>query len=316
MVCVTQAAATLEIGEHFDFSPRDPTRAGDGGSLIVRGALALRRQVDGVAIPREISGLAYSADDRLLYAVTDAGWLLHLVPRFVDGQLVGLGLRARHRLADERGRALSRADADAEDLAALDGADGQAGNTRLVVSFEGRPVLAEHAPDGLRLRRYALRAPLSDASLYDARNHGLEALAIDARHGYVVAPERPLRGAARTGVTLYAQDGLQWMYPVDDVDAQSITGLATLADGALLAVERRYAGPFLPVVCTISRLRPDGAALAVQTLARYSSAKGWPVDNFEAIAVHRARHFFIASDDNENPLQRALLIYLELPREK
>lgn len=311
---VTAAADPLGgIGEPFDFSPRDPLRANDAGRLRVRGALALRTGVDGAPVPREISGLAYSPDDRVLYAVTDAGWLLHLTPRFADGELVGLGLLARHRLADARGRALARADADAEDLAALDGGDGRPGNTRLVVSFEGRPTLAEHAPDGRRLRRHALRAPLADPARYDGRNHGLEALAIHPTHGYVVAPERPLREASRTGVTLYAEDGLQWTYPVDDVDAQSITGLATLAGGDLLAVERRYAGPLLPVVCTISRLHLDGARLASQVLARYSSAAGWPVDNFEAIAVHRERHFFLASDDNENPLQRALLIYLELP---
>lgn len=312
----TAAAAGLDIGEPFAFSPRDPTRSPAANSLRVRGALTLRTRVEGHAIPREISGLAYSADDRVLYAVTDAGWLLHLAPRFADGELVGIDLLARHRLADAQGRALARVDADAEGLAALAGADGQAGNTRLVVSFEGRPRLAEHATDGRQLRAHALRAPLVDPARYDSRNHGLEALAFHPTHGYLLAPERPLRGAVRKGVTLYAQDGRQWIYPVEDVTTQSLTGLASLGDGSLLALERHYAGPFLPVVCTISHLRFDGTQLAIARLARYSSAEGWPVDNFEAIAVHRARHYFIASDDNEHPLQRALLIYLEWPADE
>ncbi|MGE3773463.1 MAG: esterase-like activity of phytase family protein [Gammaproteobacteria bacterium] len=310
---VAAAPPGPEIGERFDFAPRDPTRAADGGSLRVRGALALRTRVDGHPVPREISGLAFSADDRILYAVTDAGWLLHLVPRIVDGLLVGVSLAAQHRLVDARGRALPRGATDAEGLAALAGDDGRPGNTRLVVSFEGRPVIAEHAVDGRRLRVHALRPPLDDIDRHDGRNHGLEALATHPTHGYLVALEKPLRGSAQRGVTLYAEDGARWIYPVDDSSTQSLTGLDTLPDGSLLAVERRYAGPFLPLVCTLSRLRLDGARLDVTTLARYSSANGWPVDNFEAIARHDDRHFFVASDDNESPLQRALLIYFELP---
>ncbi|HMM75721.1 MAG TPA: esterase-like activity of phytase family protein [Gammaproteobacteria bacterium] len=306
----------LEAGEHFEFAPRDPTRAAHGGRLRVRGALALRTLVEGHAIPREISGLAFSADDGILYAVTDAGWLLHFVPRIEHGLLVGVSLVAQHRLAATSGRPLPRGATDAEGLAALAGNDGRAGNTRLLVSFEGRPLVAEHAPDGRRLRVRPLRPPLTAIEGYDGRNHGLEALALHPAHGYIVAPERPLRGSAHTGITLYAEDGARWSYPVEDPDAQSLTGLDTLPDGTLLALERRYAGFLSPVVCTLSRLHLDGERLRVEVLARYSSANGWPVDNFEAIAWHGDRHFFVASDDNENPLQRALLIYFELPADE
>ena len=278
----------------------------------MRGALAIMANAGGQAVPREISGLAYSADDDVLYAVTDAGWLLHLVPRVADGRLVGLTLTRQVRLTDPRGRPLHRAVADAEGLAALAADDGQPGNTRLVVSFEGRPRIAEHAGDGRQLREYVLSPPLDDPTRLDGPNHGLEALALHPTHGYVVALERPLRGSGAAGITLYAQDGRRWQYPAADPLTQSVTGLDTLTDGSLLAVERTYAGPFRPVVCTISRLIL-GDTLVTEVLGRYSSAHGWPVDNFEAIAHHRDRHFFVASDDNENPLQQALLLYLELP---
>ena len=307
------AAGGLEIGAPFDFSPRDPSRLVDAGPLRVRGALTLRTEIDGRAIPREISGLAWSEDDRVLYAITDAGWLLQLAPRFIDDRLVGVTLLSRVRLADGKGHALPRRAADAEGLAALDAADGRPGNTRLLVSFEGTPVIAEHAPDGRRLSRWPLPAPLAAAAQYDSPNHGLEAIAVLPRHGYVVAPERPLRDAPHDAVMLYTFDGMFWRYPVDDSTAQSITGLDTLPDGTLLAVERRYSNPWMPIVCTLSRLHLSDAGLDVDVLARYSSALGWPVDNFEAIAYHRDGHFFIASDDNENPLQRGLLIYFELP---
>lgn len=310
---VSAAALLPEIGVAFDFASRDPVRSGLAGRLSIAGALALRATVDGHAVPREISGLAWSKDDEVLYAVTDAGWLLQLRPRIVAGRLVGVALLRQDRLADADGHPLARGQSDAEGLAAIDGADGRPGNTRLLVSFEGHPLIAEHAPDGRRLRIWPLRPPLDRRDLYHHPNHGMEALALLPAHGYVVAEEKPLRGATTAAITLYAEDGLQWYYPVDDTRSRSITGLDTLPDGSLLAVERRYAGLLSPVVCTLSRLRVDGNELEVDRLAIYSSAQGWPVDNFEAIAVHDDAHFFIASDDNENPLQQALLIYLELP---
>jgi hypothetical protein len=56
----------------------------------------------------------------------------------------------------------------------------------------------------------------------------------------------------------------------------------------------------------------SAAILRVEPLARFSSAEGWPVDNFEAIAHHRDGRFFIASDDNASRWQRGLFVYLEL----
>lgn len=304
-------AAPREIGEAFEFVPRDRAQLADAGALRVLGALAVRARVDGEPVPREWSGLAWSEDDALLYAVSDAGWLLHLEPVFADERLQGLRLRDAFRLTDVDGTRLSHGRADAEGLALLEGADGRPDNTRLLISFEGDPVVAEHTREGRRRLTHRLPPPLADATRYAGRNHGLEALAWHPRYGLIVAPERPLRGSARHAVTLYGQGGQQWTYPVDDIDTQSITGLDTLPDGRLLAVERRYSQPWLPVVCTLSVLDLQADALRLAPLARFSSARGWPVDNFEAIAHHRGQRFFIASDDNESPLQRTLLIYFE-----
>lgn len=306
------AAAPDELGMPFSFAPQDAARATDAGGLRVRGALALRSSLAGRPVPRELSGLAWSEDDGLLYAVSDAGWLLHLEPRIADGLLQGLRLVATHRLADAQGRPLPPREADAEGLALRGGADGRAGNTRLLISFEGEPVVATHTPDGRRHDTLPLPPALTDLTRYAGRNHGLEALAWHPLHGLVTAPEKPLRGDSRRAITLYAADGRRWTYPVADVDTQSITGLDTLPDGSLLAVERRYASPWLPVVCTLSVLAPAGDTLRIRPLASFSSARGWPVDNFEAVAHHRGQRFFIVSDDNESPLQRSLLIYFEI----
>jgi hypothetical protein len=304
--------APLEISEPFHFARREAPADNRAGSLRIRGALALRSRVGTTPVPREISGLAWSEDDQILYAITDDGQLMHLRPRIDQGQLTGLALLARHWLADAVGASAAHGPSDAEGLAVLDGDDGQAGNSRLLIAFEGRPLLAEHAADGRRLRELALPPPLDDARRYAGTNLGLEALAWHPAHGAILAPEQPLRGAGHVAVTLYASDGTRRRYPVDDATEQNITGLDSLPDGSLLALERRYVRPWLPVVITLSRLRLDGDELRVEPLARFSSAEGWPVDNFEAIAHHRDGRFFIASDDNASRWQRGLFVYLEL----
>jgi len=305
-------AAPLEISEPFHFARREAPGDSRAGSLDIRGALALRNEVGTTPIPREISGLAWSGDDRILYAITDDGQLMHLRPRFDHGQLTALDLLAAHRLTDTAGVALGQGASDAEGLALLAGEDGHPGNSRLLISFEGRPVLAEHRPDGRRLRVRALPSPLADARRYTGTNLGLEALAWHPVHGAILAPERPLRGGGSSAVTLYADDGARWRYLVDVAAEQSITGLDSLPDGSLLALERRYTRPWLPLVITLSRLHLAADGLQVGRLARFSSADGWPVDNFEAIAYHRDGCFFIASDDNASRWQRALVVYLSL----
>jgi hypothetical protein len=113
-------------------------------------------------------------------------------------------------------------------------------------------------------------------------------------------------------VTLYASDGRRWRYPVDNAVEQSVTGLDGLPDGSLLALDRRDARPWLPVVNTVSRLHLAAHGLQIELLARFSSAEGWPVDNFEATAYHWEGRFLIASDDNARPWQCGLLVYLEI----
>ena len=52
--------------------------------------------------------------------------------------------------------------------------------------------------------------------------------------------------------------------------------------------------------------------VAREEIARFDSSQGWAVDNFEGVAHHIDNRYFIVSDDNANPQQKTLLVYLAL----
>ena len=44
----------------------------------------------------------------------------------------------------------------------------------------------------------------------------------------------------------------------------------------------------------------------------FNSKRGWKIDNFESVARHEGNRYFVISDDNENPIQKTLLLYFEI----
>jgi len=95
------------------------------------------------------------------------------------------------------------------------------------------------------------------------------------------------------------------------------TGAATMANGDVLVLERRFtlrAG----VAVRIGRLKGTsiraGARLRPQIIAELRPPL--TVDNFEGIEVHQSADgrnwIYIISDDNFSPLQRNLLMMFEL----
>lgn len=91
-----------------------------------------------------------------------------------------------------------------------------------------------------------------------------------------------------------------------------MSALEALPDGSLVAMERAWDSVFFSLVISLKQLRIDADRLVVEKIARLSSSEGWILDNFEGLAHHLGKRFFIVSDDNQNPLQRTLLYYIEL----
>ena len=148
-------------------------------------------------------------------------------------------------------------------------------------------------------------------------NSGLEALAVHPVEGLIAGLEYPAQELP--GQMLgFERESAAWHYP-PVARRGALVGLETLPDGRLLALERRFLSPWKPLIISIQILdlppsanSPEPQMPDAQRLARFSSTEGWPVDNFEALALDAAGGLFLLSDDNANPRQKTLLVYLKL----
>lgn len=308
-------AATADVGRPFEFDRREAKRR---RFMEVRllGALELvPAEVDGLRA-RELSALAWDADEDVLYALSDGGLVAHFRPRFAAGRLTGARLLRVCPLTDANGRALPPALADAEALSLRGAADGEAGNTELLVAFERRPRIARYDSCGRWRGDLPLPAPFGDAAAYVHDNKALEGLAELPGIGLIAAPERPLGGDTSGTVPLFALDGRRWPYRLHDAAHGAVVALEPTPAGALLVLERRFVSVLRPLRITLAEVRPaplaPGTAPAVRTLARFSTADGWALDNFEGLAHHAGGRYFMVSDDNRSALQKTLLVYLEI----
>ena len=87
----TLSAAAAPFSEPHVLSPQCPPGSTFQGVRLL-GTLSLSQKPVAGILPRELSGLAWDADEGLLYAVSDNGDLVHLRPRFEHGVLVAADL--------------------------------------------------------------------------------------------------------------------------------------------------------------------------------------------------------------------------------
>ena len=190
------------------------------------------------------------------------------------------------------------------------------GSPRLLISFERRPRIMRYRPDGSVDGVEVLPGTLGDVGAYEGFNRGLEALASLPGIGLLTAPERPMAGDPDGAVTIHALDGRRWTLPLSDEPAASVTAMEAVGGDELLILERSFVSSMVPLVIRLRSTRlpsqPGTEPLAVTEIAIFDNGAGWFIDNFEGLAHHRGRHFFMVSDDNASWLQRTLLTYFEL----
>ena len=260
----------------------------------------------------QLSDIAWDDDARVLYAITDKGALLHLHPVFRDQTLVDVQLVRAVPLRDAKTQQpLKYKRGDAEGLAIVRGTDGRA---ELIVSFERFPRIVRYRPDGYAIGEYRLPPVLAETKNYQDENRMLEAVCYDSTYGVLTMSEEPLKGESAGFNRLYNLSGRSWRYPLNGDN--NVVSLACLDNGEVLVVERQFGRFALHFRTTLKRIRLTPTAndtpLAAETLVTLDTGKGFQIDNFEGIARHRAKRFFLVSDDNDFFLERTLLLYFEL----
>lgn len=272
-----------------------------GGAVLADGVT----YAGGIEIQLPIGSPLHSVSDLKLtggdgfVSVSDIGDL-------VKGRLV---LDARGRLTGVRDLAVRRLtlpdgsditekyDGDAEGLLFLDNGD-------LVVSFERNHRLWNYGPlEALRNIPTALRRP--DVAF--AENDGMEGIAA-APGGWRVAGESggvwDCNPAACTTITAPPEPLL------NDGDFR-ITGMDRDPSGdGWFVVQRSYRPP-IDARAQVRRMAPDGTLGPVLVTLKLPGL----TDNFEGIAAETRNgrtRLYILSDDNENPLQKTLLLAFDV----
>lgn len=310
---VTAAQPTLP----FPLGAKPVLLSSDGadrlGSIRVLAMLELPNlTIDGQRFA-QLSDLAWDEDEQLLYAISDKGALFWLRPVFTRGRLTDVVLVKAVALAAPGQKTTKGYRADSEGMDILRGGNGRKGDSELLISLERYPRVARHRPDGRWLGDRDLPAPLADTKNYEGPNKGLEALTIHPVFGILTAPEAPLKGEPRGYTRIFGLDGRAWRYPL--APNHHIVAMQALDGRGLLILERDYRSLLGGMRIALRRVElpaKDDAPLAPETLVELSTNDGHAIDNFEGLAAHRGRRYFLVSDNNDIFLQRTLLLYIEI----
>jgi len=294
--------APVSVAVDVTRMPLDPDRPERTkvGRLAWRGGVMLRSRDERFG---GLSALSVSADGERFVALSDRGYRVEgRLTYATDGTLDGVAGVRLQSLQDVYGRPLTRSlDRDAESLARV-------GNG-MVVTFEHNH----------RLRRYprsgAPSAVVPPEALASAPiNGGIEALTALA-DGRLLALTEAMPTEVEGAVRGWVETAGGWSALAWRVDGGfKPTGAATLPDGRVLVLERR----FPPVgarfrVLDAADVRPN-TALDGDEIGRLVDPM--TVDNMEGIAVRTGPAgetiIYVVSDDNYSPAQRTLLLMFEL----
>lgn len=279
------------------------------GRLDYLGGLILASEDGGFG---SYSGMAVDADGGGLWAVSDTGHWLRLDFRLAaDGLPADIAKAEIQPLRDARGAAISsKALSDAEGLRRLP--DG-----RWLVSFERAHRLWFYdAPGGAATGTLSVPAGLAQ----QPANGGIEALAA-FRNGDLLLLSEDMAVAA-TGAQPAGHAAWLWrdgawrdaIWPARD-DFKPTDAVA-LDNGDAIVLER-YFSLLVGPKARLQRLRAttwQAGQLQPELLAEW--ARPLSVDNMEALDARRmpdgSLWLYVMSDDNQNPLQRTLLMVFRL----
>lgn len=286
---------------------------------ILNSIVLNQKKINSLSIS-ELSGLAWDQDEQILYAVSDYGILYHIKLSFKDAKLEAMKVVYATPLKNKKGKALRGKYSDSEGLSLTNGNNNHKGDSRLIVSFEGKPRLAKYSPKGVLLAKLKIPRKLQKRKNYRSKNKALESVTVHPKYGPLTASEYPLKKDNIKYQTLYSTSwkavGKVWHFAASKATNSAVTGLETLPDGNILIMERAFFSPFTPVVFNLRRLFLDNCnkkqECKTETLARFDGSDGWLLDNFEGLTHLRDNQYLVISDDNKNPFQRTILVHFEI----
>lgn len=248
------------------------------------------QEVNGTSM-QELSGLAWDADEQLLYAVSDRGSVFHLRLQLAGARIDSAVPVFGAALRDPRNPARKF---NAEGLAVLNADNGVKGDTQLVVALENGPAIVRFTPRGEALGDVELPAALRDKNRYYSKNKRLESVAAYGKSEFVTAPEVPLAGEPPTRHTLYATDGRRWSFDAIE-QGSDLKGIEALPDGTLLVLERLEGSAKRAYTVALRRIDPAscaGANCRAGTGGDGTRAQG----NYEGMTRLSDRLYLLVSD--------------------
>lgn len=265
----------------------------------------------------ELSGLAWDEDENLLYALSDNGYVLHLRPVFENNNLIDVLFIKGHSLHNKNNRPLRYKESDSEGIAVKNGNNGVQGDSRLIICFERIPRLIEFTTDGKMIAEIPLPAGLAELKNYQSENKSLEAVTIHDQFGIITGPEYPLIISAESNaLDIYSIGEEYWSFPVHNQHYGALTGMTTMPDGNVLALERSYGGLFPATEITLHRIVLDKGKSRSEIIYTFGPDNGLLNENFEGITGFRDNSYFMINDDNNHPLKKTMLVYFSITKKQ
>ncbi|WP_298013653.1 esterase-like activity of phytase family protein [uncultured Castellaniella sp.] len=307
-------APTCGAGAQESAGAQAPAKAGAARSASepARFDLASTAKVGEIHIT-ELSGLAWDADEKLLYAISDAGYVFQFRPKLDGDAIVAIEpVRAAALTDSPSGGGKPGKGFNAEGLAVENAANGKSGDSELIISLEGKPPrVMRFSPAGEALGSLPVPSPADDASHYRKKGRGLESVAIHPTYGLITAPESPLLGQPEDKHTLYS-DGRQWSFARHSPDSR-LKGIEVLPDGKLVVLERNKGGSKKSRVASLRLLDlatcAQGGACDADLLTELPAGP----DNFEGMTLIDPKHVLLVSDNSGQVTQDTVFVLITRP---
>jgi len=301
-------AARPTAGDHTPTK----TSAGSSASKQQRFALASTAKLGDIHIT-ELSGLAWDADEKLLYAVSDAGYVFHFRLKLDGDEIVAIEPVHAAALTDlPSGQGNTGKGFNAEGLAVENAENGKAGDTELIVSLEGKPPrIMRFNTAGVARQALPVPPPADDITHYRKKGRGLESVVMHPTYGLITAPESPLLGQPEDLHTLYS-DGGQWSFMRHSSDSR-LKGVEVLPDGSLVVLERNKGSAKKSLIATLRRVDLAACAKGGTCPAELLATLPVGLDNFEGMALVGPKHILLTSDNSGQVTQDTAFVLITRP---